>query len=272
MPSTYYTIKCFIYGSSLGAVLPRSYQHHHLLAGSHAGQEGRGGTQKVALGPGFGSFENLSIRIYASPPPLTKQLQAKYLFSLSEAGTNGAEGQSPVYRGRKDIFSGLADKLKKKTNHKYTTHYSLSFRRAETTASFRRSLGGLRTQHMGAFSSIRRSVTDTGLGLFRDAASNPCATGCFTPHPISPRSNLYTNLGGLARVRIYIQTALGTKQKMFPLCMLFNIALLRYNLPTPKCVPLIHVQFHELSEFRQCPITTTMQFQDNSITLKSLHC
>lgn len=114
MPSTYYTIKCFIYGSSLGAVLPRSYQHHHLLAGSHAGQEGRGGTQKVALGPRFGSFENLSIRIYASSPPLTKQLQAKYLFSLSEAGTNGAEGQSPVYRGRKDIFSGLADKLKKK--------------------------------------------------------------------------------------------------------------------------------------------------------------
>ena len=80
-------------------------------------------------------------------------------------------------------------------------------------ASFGRSLGGIRTQHMGTCLQQPSHLQLMQDLVFSHMLPPTCLQRIALYHVQSPpKFNIYTSLGGSARVGIYIQVALGTKQ------------------------------------------------------------
>lgn len=168
------------------------------------------GAQKTAPGPVFRAL-HWRIQTSGSEHHLHRSLSNNsrqcliWLLPGWEKGHWGLGVQTTGVEGIFLPFSPYWQIEKKKKICKYTADHSLSFL-GETIDSFRLSLGGIRIQHTRTVSSILAICNRYRIWPFHRCG--------FTPHPISPKSDICTNLGGSARAGIYIQVPLGTRQKL----------------------------------------------------------
>lgn len=162
------------------------------------------------------TFEHPEIRVWATSPPLAKSttLGNILIWLLPGCGQSGLRAGSPDGGGRNGYSSppsALTDRLKKKNLPIHNWWFPF--------ASQRRKHGLFPAVSRGHQNPAHRECVQhpSNLQQIQDLAFSQM----LTPHPISSKSNIYTNLGGSSRAGIYIQVALGTKQKLGK-CFLFE--------------------------------------------------